>query len=402
MTYPTDIPVLTPRRQVAAEVDVTAEVACVLGSPAEWPEAWTVAVNDPQRQTRSRLVLDAIGARAAEAGRQAAVHLIVACGTHRYPRAARANFERDLTAALTTPVRSITWHNAADSRLVPVGSDGRWRTQRRLLEGDGPVLAIGSVEPHYFAGLTGAHKTVTIGCANFAAIEANHAGAMSPEARPFALAGNPVYDGVTAMLGALQRQRDVLAVNLLQVGTGVLAVTAGDPTAALERLAPVAEAAFCHRLDAPADALILEVTGPLAGSFYQADKAVKNAEFAVRDGGLLVLCAACPDGIGQDHFVDLLGRADRYAAAAAIVAERGYRLGDHKAVRLRHLTDPSQRGVGVTAVSAGLSAEACALLGFAKAPAPAEALAARGIVPGRDRVFRVADAGNSVVLADRN
>jgi len=398
----TDIPVLAPPAEAPAAVDVAAELARAIGPTGDWPNEWTVAVNDPQRHTDSRRVLDALASVAGDAGRPAAVHLIVACGTHRFGASARAEFEGALTAGSAVAVRSITWHDCRDRHLAPVGPEGRWRTQRSLVEGDGAVLAVGSVEPHYFAGLTGAHKTVTVGCADFAAIEANHAGAMSPEARPFALAGNPVYDRVAAMVGALRRRREVLAVNLLQVGPRVLAAAAGNPTAALDALAPAAEAAFCHRLDAPADALILEVSGPLAGSFYQADKAVKNAEFAVRDGGLLVLCAACPDGIGQDHFVDLLRRADRYAAAVAIVADRGYRLGDHKAVRLRRLTDPSERGVRVTAVSAGLGAEACAVLGFEKAPTPAEALAAGGIVPGRDRVFRVADAANSVVLPPRN
>ena len=138
-------------------------------------------------------------------------------------------------------------------------------------------------------------------------------------------------------------------------------------------------------------AILLFLEGPLARSLYQADKALKNNHLAVRDGGCIVLEAACPDGVGQDAFLDLLKEARSFAEALARVAARGYRLGDHKAVKLRHLTDT--RRVELAFVSPGLDAETCALLGGRKAPSVAEATAGRS---GRGVV--VDDAGNAVTL----
>jgi hypothetical protein len=146
--------------------------------------------------------------------------------------------------------------------------------------------------------------------------------------------------------------------------------------------------------------LILEVQGPLSDSFYQADKAIKNNELALRDGGTLVLCAPCRHGIGQDHFVDLLDQAPTYEQARDLVARRGYRLGDHKAVRLRELTDPAAAGCRLHAVSPGLSADQCRRLGAAKSDSPRAALQAEGIDPTRHRVYRVQDAANTVLRID--
>lgn len=387
-----DIPLLAPPRRLDAAADLRSVVAAVAAHLAPGPQ--TVIVNDPQRHTDSAAVLHAL----ADAGRCDDLRILVAAGTHRFEASARADFERRLAGQIPQRVGEFAWHDCRSADLEWVSLGGPWRAHPWLLEGDRPLLAVGSVEPHYFAGLTGAHKTATIGCAAFDDIQANHAGALAAESRPFALEGNPVYDGVAAMLRALEARRGVQAVNLIQAGETILACAGGEPLSAVHALADPARQAFCRTIDGPADALVLDVAGPLDQSFYQADKAIKNNENAVRDGGLLVLCAACPAGIGQDHFIALLAQAADYAAALAVMAGRGYRLGDHKAVKLRRLTDPAQRGVRVAVVSEGLTAEHCRTLGFAKADSVDAALDAAGLSPARHRIFRVGDAGNTVVL----
>ena len=354
--------------------------------------AVTVAVNDPQRATRS----DAVLSRLAPALAGKAVRLLVACGTHRFGPAARRAFAQPLARIL--PAAEIAWHDCLADDLVPVGGDPAWRVHPWLVDDSAAVVAIGSVEVHYFAGLTGTHKTVTVGCGDRPSIEANHAGALSADSRPARLAGNPVHEGIAAMLVALQTRRQVLAVNLLQVGERIVSAAAGTPLEALEALAPQARAIGCPRIPSPADALILDAEGVLGESFYQADKAIKNSEWAIRDGGCAVLVAPCPDGIGEDHFMDLLARCPTYEAAAEAVARQGYRLGDHKAVKLRYLTD--RRGVRVFAVSDGLSDKDLRVLGFARAADVEQGLAAAGVDPARDTVYRVPDAANvSVTVA---
>ena len=355
-----------------------------------------VLVNDPQRHTATNAVLHLVAERIAPVR----LRVLVAAGSHGAPpTAARRLFERSVLGGITPA--AIEWHDCRASNLATVGPAGRqgaaWRGHPWLLESGG-VLAIGSVEPHYFAGWTGAHKTATVGVAAHGDIEANHALALSPRCRPTALAGNGVAEGILAMLGALEHHRPVAAVNLVQAGPDILAAAGGRARTALDAARPPAEAALVRRIDKPVDALVAEVAGPLAESFYQADKGIKNNEWAVRDGGCLVLAAACPQGIGQDQFVSLLGRAATHADAVAAVQSAGYRLGDHKAVRLRYLTDPACRAVRVYVVSEGLSPPQAALLGLHKAPSVAAALDAAGIRPHRQSVLHVCDAGNLCVI----
>jgi len=212
--------------------------------------------------------------------------------------------------------------------------------------------------------------------------------------RPACLDANPVAEGVLAMLAALESLTPVAAVDLVQAGPEITAAVGGSARSALFGCIPAASAAFVRRTGQSFDALVADVTGPLGESFYQADKGIKNSEHAVRDGGCLVLAAGCPRGIGQDRFVRLLRRAATHAEALAAVESDGYRLGDHKAVRLRRLTDPACRAVKVYAVSDGLSASDAALLGLRKAASVEAALADAGVRPGRDRLAVVRDAGN--------
>ncbi len=351
----------------------------------------TVLVNDPQRQTATRPVLQQL-ARRVSPGR---VRVVVAAGAHGSRPATRGPFQQALCGDLA--FGEVAWHDSRSDALVPIGPAGSWRGHPGLLDCDG-VLAIGSVEPHYFAGYTGAHKTATIGVAAYADIEANHAAALHADCRPARLAGNPVAEGVFAMLAGLRAVRPVAAVNLVQAGRRILAAAAGEPLAALRAAVDGAAAALVHRVDSPAEAVIAEVTGPLGESFYQADKGIKNNEWSVRDGGCLVLVAPCGRGIGPDPFFRLLREAPTHAAALAAVRARGYRLGDHKAVLLRRLTDPNARGVRGFIVSDGISAEEAAILGLTRAPSATAALAAAGVDPHTDRVYHVRDAGNLAVL----
>ena len=385
--------VLGPLAPAGAPVDLVPVVEQALARVAR-AAGLTVLVNDPHRATASEAILRLIAERVDPAG----IRILVATGTHGFSAPARGQFEGALAAGLAGPVGQIAWHDCRSGKLAAIGRSRPWRGHRWLLERPG-LLAIGSTEPHYFAGFTGPHKTATIGCASYGDVEANHAGALSDRCRPGRMEGNPVHEGVAAMLAELEAVRPVAAVNLLQSGRAVLAAASGRPLEALAALAPAARQAFMHVISEPADALVLEVSGPLGISLYQADKGIKNNEWSVRDGGAMVLAAPCPAGLGQDAFVDLLRQAPGHRQAVELVARRGYRLGDHKAVRLRYLTDPACRGVKVLLVSNGISAEQAAVLGMTKARDVPHALAAAGIDPRSGRVYCVQDAGNVCVTA---
>jgi nickel-dependent lactate racemase len=387
-----DIPILAPPANLQAHFPSLEDAAAAAMGHAAPCQRLTILVNDPQRQTLSRPVLEAI----ASLFDPARTRILVAAGSHRFSSEARAAFARKLTGDM--PYAEVRWHDSYGNGLSAIDAPGGWIGHPWLID-PGGLLAIGSVEPHYFAGFTGAHKTATIGCASYEDIQRNHSHAADPCCRPCRLDGNPVYMGICAMVESLRSSRSSLAaVNLVQAGDRLVRAFGGDIMETLHPASECARRVFVRHIEAPADCIIAEVAGPLAASFYQADKGIKNNEWAVRDGGCLVLVAPCPDGVGQDRFMKLLHEADTYASAVAAVEKRGYRLGDHKAVRLRYLTDPKHRAVRVFVVSHGLGASDAATLGVTKAGSVEKALSLADINPEKCRVFRVLDAGNTCVL----
>ena len=354
---------------------------------AEAPDV--LLVNDPQRATASVAVLHA----AHGFFDLSRTRVVVATGSHAFRPEARAALQRTFAGI---QLGEWSWHDARSTGLVDVDRAGSWQAHPWVAQAQS-LLAIGSVEPHYFAGFSGAHKTLTIGCAGYADIERNHAAAMDPLCRPCCLDGTPVHTGIVKMLQALEHGRRSAVINLFQLGNEIVDAAGGAPLAALQALVPKVEATYLRKIPTACDALVASVQGALACSFYQAEKGIKNSEWAVRDGGVIVLESACSQGIGQDAFVKLLHEAPTYAASVAIVRQRGYRLGDHKAVRLRYLTDPAARGVRVFVVSPGISADDAAVLGVRKAASIDDALR-QGALPAHGATrYHVHDAGNTCV-----
>lgn len=333
------------------------DVAGGVPGGADATRALLVVVNDPDRATRTAEALLAVRARCPARP----LNLLVATGSHRWDVAQRTAHAAPLLAAAGSPSR-IHWHDGNERiHTSPLpGSQRQFSRYYQILAESADVLVVGSVEPHWFAGVTGAHKALSVGLTTADEIARNHRRATEPRARPFVLEGNPVFDDLrplaqeTAALGRAVALQHVDARWIL-----------GDPLATLPECADVARARWLHRVPRPLDFVVAHVLPPLSRTLYQAEKAVKHAEFAVRDGGTIVLVAGCEGGIGPSRFVQLMTEAPDSAAMQARVAKHGYQLGDHKALRLRALLD---RGVRLVLVSRTFGVAAARAAGFDNVP----------------------------------
>jgi len=355
----------------------------------------TLVVNDTHRPTDSSSFIKAVFAVLDERVPPAAerkFRLLVASGTHTADEPERRQHERSVLQGFRERFDQVEWNAADDdSRQIEMGG---YRFHRWMGEG-GLFIACGSTEPHYFAGVTGAHKTLTVGVMGRQSIEANHAHAMSRDAAGLRLYGNPIHEGIVDALSVLRAAgSELLCMNQLVVEGRAAAIWSGDPIAALDAAVPTVRRVFAYRCETAVDVVIASVEPPLDRDLYQADKGIKNCEAAVRDGGILLVDAACHRGVGIMHFLDLLRNAPTHADALRVVAQRGYRLGDHKAVRLRALTD--ERGVRLAIVSRNLGPDMEAVLGariFAEASDAARWIA-QSTASGPARGLWVRDAGN--------
>ena len=167
------------------------------------------------------------------------------------------------------------------------------------------AIAVGVAELHQYAGLSGGHKAVAVGCGARKTIAALHSRTMVTSAGVCIgqLAGNPFREAVDA-LGTRAGCRWAL-VYVPAAKQWLF----GEPKAvlahALERIQPWLP------IPAAAPGAILTVPDSKAVSFYQASRAATYLALSphppVQPGGTIVVRARCPEGLGSESgFVQAL------------------------------------------------------------------------------------------------
>ena len=170
------------------------------------------------------------------------------------------------------------------------------------------LVSEGFIEPHFFAGFSGGRKSVLPGICNAATVNENHS--YKAIASPFATTGvlkhNPIHEDM------VYAARSVHLAFILNVALNskkkVIAAFAGDMEEAHEKGVDfVRSLAQCPGVTG--DIVITSNGGyPLDQNLYQSPKAVATAEACCRDGGVIIMCASCVDGMGGTHFEKLIVR----------------------------------------------------------------------------------------------
>jgi lactate racemase len=317
------------------------------GALGEWTSTDAIAVTISDR-TRP---LDPLPALAALRDRAPHCRVIVGLGLHRRmtpdemaPWASLGAIQHDPDDVVATKdVRGVPGlvHRAI--------ADAAW------------CVSVGVAEPHQYAGFSGGHKGIAIGCGGRATIAALHARdrVMDPGVRIGAVSGNPFRE-IVDELGEAAR----CALALVWVPAARVWI-AGEPRAV------IAEAS---RLGAPwypvgrsYQNVLLNVPASKGTSLYQASRAATYLALSPRPplepGARLVIEAPCPEGLGTEEgfraalercrppWTELLegdeptGAGAQRAVILALVAER-YQLA------LTGVQDPEPfRAVGIEASS---------------------------------------------------
>ena len=210
---------------------------------------------------------------------------VVGLGLHRRMR------EEELP---TSPFR-VVQHDPDDVVPTAIVDGVPGLVSRHVAEAD-TVLGLGIVELHQYAGFSGGHKAVAVGCGGRATLDALHHRdrVIAPGVEIGRLAGNPFRAAVDG-LGEAAR----CTWTLLQIGPDDW--VAGEPRQAL--------AAAAARLDCWRDGgeryppAILRVKGRKAVNFYQASRAATYLALSpappLLPGATLYLEAECPEGLGE-------------------------------------------------------------------------------------------------------
>ena len=294
----------------------------------------TVLVPDATRKAALPEVLPLVLGRLAGNG----VTVLVACGTH--PPAD----EQEL-AALVGPLPAgvrVLQHDARDeSALVRVGtlaSGEPVRLHRAAVEAD-LLVAVSTVQHHYFVGFGGGPKMVFPGVAGYAEIQANHGKVLDlagdpprrhPRCEPGVVEGNPVAEEILATARLCPPE---FALLLVASPGGAPAWAAGG---ALDVVFPQA----CEKVRewfeveaGPFRRIVVAAGGfPTDHTLIQAHKALDAAcRFASPDAEVMFV-AACDGGAGSPAMEPFLADP-RAAAIVARLAEEYVQYG-HTTLRL--------------------------------------------------------------------
>jgi nickel-dependent lactate racemase len=288
-----------------------------------------VVVNDHTRPTPSTAVLQRLELNGKD------VNTIIASGAHRAP--SQSELEHLLDGRLPPYGGEVIVHDSSDeSQLKLLGHTGRGTEvclNKEVFEADG-IIAIGSVEPHYFAGFTGGRKFLLPGLAAVKSIEMNHSLALDKESTILRLEGNPIHEDFMDALNMFDRYDDIFSIQLvLNRNHDVSYAHCGHILHSFLRAVDHAKEVYVAPISAKADVMIVVVTPPMDLDLYQAHKAIENARLALNDQGVMILVSPCEDGIGPREFYDLLASGHDVFGKIS----KGYKLGDHKAAKLVQL-----------------------------------------------------------------
>ena len=262
------------------------------------------------------------------------IFIVLGLGLH------RPMSEEEIDQALSPEIHQrikVLNHDVQDT--VRLGTTSRGTPVeffRPVVEADFRIC-VGNLEFHWFAGFSGGAKAILPGCASKATVTANHAMMIEPKAAPGVIEGNPlradIEEGV-AMLGV-----DFILNAVVDREHKITNVVAGDVIAAHRKGCQLIAERGKVRVPEKADIVLASAGGfPKDINLYQSHKAMQNAFYFVKEGGIIILVAECREQMGNDLFEDWMFAAS--SPAEILTRIRGeFILGGHKAAALAAILD---------------------------------------------------------------
>jgi len=195
-------------------------------------------------------------------------------------------------------------HDCFDqTQLVKVGTTSRGNEvwlNRTAVEADLRILT-GAVSVHPFAGFGGGRKALFPGVAGYETICRNHALMLHPNAKPGILAGNPVHEDL--MEGVAMAGQHFLINTVINEAGEIAAVFGGDVAQAHAAGVRAVQSSALVSVPEAVDTVVASAGGfPYDINLYQTVKALQNADRVVKQGGQIILFAACEQGVGSGKF----------------------------------------------------------------------------------------------------
>jgi nickel-dependent lactate racemase len=212
----------------------------------------------------------------------------------------------------------------ATSKGTPV-----W-VNRRYLQADLRIV-VGNIEPHQFQGFSGGVKSAAIGLAGRDTVNHNHAMLSEPLAQLGRYDDNPMRQDVEEIGRMIGVHFALNAV--LNDRKEIVGLFAGEPLAVMRAGIPLSRQVSQVAVSAPFDLVIASPGGyPKDINLYQSQKALRHASQVAREGGMVILVAACPEGVGSQSYQAWMADVHTHDEVFARFERDGFQVGPHKAL----------------------------------------------------------------------
>jgi nickel-dependent lactate racemase len=267
-----------------------------------------ISVCDITRPAPNRLTVPPVLRRLEEAGiRRENITILIATGLH---RPATADEIREICGDEVAAAYRVVNHDARNlashRHLGSTRSGTPVHIDERFVAAD-LHITFGFIEPHLMLGYSGGRKLIAPGLAAQETIKVLHSPKFIRDARAVegSIDDNPLHRELLEI--ARLARHDFLVDVALARDRSIASVFAGNPEQAHRAGADFVSNVMLETLEEPVDAAIATSAGyPLDLTFYQSIKGVTAASHIVKQGGQILLAAACQEGAGAPEFRQML------------------------------------------------------------------------------------------------
>ncbi len=325
--------------------DPSAAIASAVANPIGCPglrdvargkRSAAIAVCDITRPAPNKVVLPHVLGGLEQGGiAPAQTTILIATGLHREATAEELDQIVGREILERYPVLSHRAREAGEQAYLGQTAGGTQAfVDARFVNADVHVT-LGFIEPHLMAGFSGGRKLISIGLAGERTIKRLHSPLYMRDAKATegSFPDNPLHRELLE-IASLARHDFMVDVALTDTRK-ISAVFAGEPASAHAKGVDFVRKSTLAELGSPADAVITTSGGhPLDLTFYQAVKGLTAAAHIVKDGGEILLAAACEEGLGGPEFSRLVRQAGDSEELLRALAERAVEVDQWQAEKL--------------------------------------------------------------------
>jgi nickel-dependent lactate racemase len=298
-----------------------------------------IAINDKTRPVPHHFLLPPLLAELQNIGfERENIRLIIATGTHK--PMLNDEFSKIIPEDIVNLFTVIS-HDCDDiSNLSIIGSSSKGtpiEVNKIFVESDLKIV-VGNIEPHHFSGFSGGYKSAVIGLGSRRMINKNHAMLMDENAKIAEFDNNPLRQDIEEIGETINVN---FALNtVLNSEKSIVKCFAGNPHAVIKSGIPLSREVCQTMVKRKVDLVIASVGGaPKDINLYQSQKALSHASLLTKDGGVVILVAACPEGSGSKYYEDFMNGVRSPQQALEKFKQMEFRVGPHKAFQFsRELT----------------------------------------------------------------